>query len=119
MLLHSALLKNSFLEKEPAEGEQKAVAFLQGHKRIVSFFQKKLGYVLVLSSWPACSLPSSRGSTLYTFGRCSPSAASAFIPEVMRVRGAARVGRDSSRFKLLLTNHLRTYFLSLQVAVHG
>lgn len=48
MPLHSALLKNSFLEKEPAEGEQKAVTFLQGHKRIVSFFQKKLGYVLVL-----------------------------------------------------------------------
>lgn len=119
MLLHSALLKNSFLAKEPAEGEQKAVTFLQGHKRIVSFFQKKLGYVLVLSSWPACSLPSSWGSTLNTFGRCSPSAASAFIPALLRVWEAAWVGRDRGRFQLLLTNHLRTYFLSLQVAVHG
>lgn len=100
MLLHSALLKNSFLEKEPTEGEQKAVTFLQGHKRIVSFFQKKLGYILVLSSWPACSLPSSWGSTLHTFGRCSPSATSAFIPVGMRVCEAAWVGRDSSRFKL-------------------
>lgn len=83
MLLHSALLKNGFLEKEPAEGEQKAVTFLQGHKRIVSFFQKKSGYVLVLSSWPASSLPSSWGSTLFTFGCGSPSAVSAFIPAVM------------------------------------
>lgn len=115
MMLHYVLLKNSFPQKKAAEGEEKAFPFLRGHKRIVSFFQKKSGYVLALGSWPDCSLPSSWGSTLNGFGCCSLSAGAAFIPVAMQV---AWVDRDRSRFKLLLTNSFKRYFLSLQVGVH-
>jgi len=66
--------EEQFLEKEVAEGGEQAVTLLQGHKRLVSFFQKKSGYVLALGFRLDRSLSSSWGSTSNTLGCCSVTA---------------------------------------------